>query len=58
MDSCDSMAADLAVTTRAIDDADVDLETELGAVVAAARSAINSYLGLTLIPTSTATATG
>jgi hypothetical protein len=36
------------VLTRAIDDADVDLDTQLSALVAARRLAITSYLGLTL----------
>lgn len=48
MSTRESLAADLAALTRTIDNPDADLETQLRAVVQAARLAVASYLGMTL----------
>jgi hypothetical protein len=48
VDTCESLAADLAVLTDAIGDPDIDLDTERRAFIAATKLAIASYLGMSM----------
>lgn len=48
MSTTESLASDLARLSQALGDPDVDLEVELQAFIAAAKLAVDSYLGMSL----------